>query len=285
MMQALARQAANDFSIALVANPSRALELAAEVETYASWTDPANPLEILHFPENPPPDIDPQRRVDRTCERLAVLSSLLRPATGQRLILATPEALLGTCPEKAAFVKQRIELKVGEEHAFSQLVEMLTYTLNYDSEALCEQPGQIATRGGLIDIYPYDATCPYRVDFFGDEIESIRTFDPTSQRTDSPVESIQIAAAADADTVESFEGALLDYLPDTPLQWILEDAAHLVREHPYRFEKRAGPRSDATPPVLRHVRRSSTCPPKPSEQKGKSEGGSLGRGSDRLEPC
>ncbi|NBB79200.1 MAG: hypothetical protein GVY36_07090, partial [Verrucomicrobia bacterium] len=240
MVQALAQKATGGFSVVLVANPRRALELAAEVETYATWADAANSAEILHFPENPPPDIDSQRRADRNCERLATLSALLQPTAGApRILLATPEALLGDCPEKSAFVRQRLELNVGEEHPFSQLVETLTHTLNYDSEALCEQPGQIATRGGLIDIYPYDATCPYRVDFFGDEIESIRTFDPTSQRTESSVDSIQIAGAADTEAVESFEGALLDYLPEASLQWILEDAAYLVREHPYRFEEKA----------------------------------------------
>lgn len=245
VVQALTQQAAHRFSVALVADPRRALELAAEAETYAAWSNANQPLEILHFPENPPPDIDPKRRTDRICERLAALSTLLQPADGPRLLVATPEALLGDCPDKEAFAQQRLELKVGEEHPFSQLVELLTHTLNYDSEALCEEPGQIATRGGLIDIYPYDATRPYRIDFFGDEIESIRTFDPTSQRTDSSVDSIHIAAAAETDSLTAAEGALLDYFPAPSLQWILEDAANLVHQHPYRFEKRAKTRRAA----------------------------------------
>ncbi|TVP78267.1 MAG: transcription-repair coupling factor [Puniceicoccaceae bacterium] len=238
MVQTLAQQAPHNFSIVLVVDPRRALELAAEVETYAAWAGAPNPLECLHFPEDPPPDIDAQRRADRICERLAVLSALLRPASGPRLLVTTPEALLGPCPEKAAFTQRRLELKVGEEHPFARLVQTLTESLDYDSEALCEQPGQIATRGGLIDIYPYDAQHPYRIDFFGDEIESIRRFDPTSQRTQQAVDSIHITASVNADSMRSTEGALLSYFPDTSLQWILEDAANLVREHPYRFEKR-----------------------------------------------
>jgi transcription-repair coupling factor (superfamily II helicase) len=244
LVQALAQRAPNGFSIALVADPRRVLELAAEVETFAAWADAARPLEILHFPENPPPDIDPQRRADRSCERLAVLSALLRPAAVPRLLMATPEALFGHCPEKESFAQRRLKLQVGQEHPFSGLVETLTQHLNYDAEALCEQPGQIATRGGLIDIYPYDATCPYRIDFFGDEIESIRSFDPTSQRTESAVDSIYVAASTEGDSTPCSEGALLDYLPEASIQWILDDAAHLVREHPYRFEK--GPKSRRT---------------------------------------
>lgn len=239
VVHALAQQPPRGFSVALVADPRRALELAAEAATYTAWSNAARPLEILHFPENPPPDIDPKRRTDRICERLAVLSALLQPAEGPRLLVATPEALLGNCPEKETFAQRRLELKVGEAHAFSQLVQLLIDRLNYDSEALCEEPGQIATRGGLIDVYPYDATRPYRIDFFGDEIESIRAFDPTSQRTESSVDSIHIAASTETDSVTATEGALLDYFPATSLQWILEDAANLVHQHPYRFEKRA----------------------------------------------
>jgi transcription-repair coupling factor (superfamily II helicase) len=231
-------------TLALVADPSRAQELATEVERYAEWTthtSSAQSLEVLYFPEDPPPDIDAQRRADRICDRLAVLSALLAPPVGQRLLIATPEALLGACPAKAAFEQQRLTLEVGQTQAFSELIDSLTSDLDYDSEALCEYPGQIASRGGLIDIYPYDARCPYRIDFFGDEIESIRRFDPTTQRTDLSVSAIHIAAAESAEAIHSSEGALLDYLPQAKVQWALEEQGNLVREHPYRFEKIALP--------------------------------------------
>lgn len=194
-------------------------------------------MEVLHFPEDPPPDIDAQRRADRICDRLAVLSALLSKPQAKRLLIATPEALLGACPTQSAFAQGRVSLEVGQNYPFRELIDTLTAELDYDSEALCEQPGQLATRGGLIDIYPYDAHCPYRIDFFGDEIESIRSFDPTTQRTQDTVSQIDIAAAENADSIHSAEGALLSYLDTDPVQWTLEDPAMLVREHPYRFEK------------------------------------------------
>lgn len=221
-------------TVALVADPRRAMELSVEVQTYAGWTKQS--IEVLHFPEDPPPDIDAHRRADRICDRLTVLSALLRTTKTPRLLLATPEALLGVCPRKSAFEARQIKLTVGETHPFRQLVDHLTTELDYDAEALCEHPGQLATRGGLIDIYPYDATQPYRIDFFGDEIESIRTFDPTTQRTEKNVNSITASAAANDEATHSSEGALLEYLPPQAIQWVLEDPALLVREHPYRFE-------------------------------------------------
>jgi transcription-repair coupling factor (superfamily II helicase) len=234
LLDSLARKNHGGTTIALIADPRRAAELAAEVRTYADWNE--TQLEILHFPEDPPPDIDAHRRLDRICERLSVLSALLQ--AGPRLLIATPEALLGPCPEKDAFQRHQIQLKVGDSADYGQLLQQLTGQLDYDSEALCEHPGQMAVRGGLIDIYPFDATRPYRIDFFGDEIESIRSFDPTTQRSAESVASITIPAAANTGEAGASEGALSSYLPPARICWVLEEPSHLVREHPYRFEKR-----------------------------------------------
>ena len=69
----------------------------------------------------------------------------------------------------------------GTELNFSKFVSDLAETFNYSSEILCEEPGQFATRGGLIDVYPVNGSNPYRIDFFGDEVELIKIFDPTTQ--------------------------------------------------------------------------------------------------------
>ncbi len=237
LLSALALESPAGTTVALVADPRRALELATEIETYVRWTGSKAALEILNFPEDPPPDIDANRRADRICDRLAVLSALLREPTQPRCLIATPEALLGACPARTNFESRQLKLRVGEEYPFSKLVEQLTTELDYDAEALCEYPGQIATRGGLIDIYPYDANQPYRIDFFGDEIESIRSFDPASQRTESSVRAITVAAAAGSEETAASDGQFIDYLPAQSIAWILEEPAALIREHPYRFEK------------------------------------------------
>ena len=102
-------------------------------------------------------------------------------------------------------MQHRLTLKVGQSHSFSELIDSLTTDLDYDCEAICEEPGQMATRGGLIDIYPSCAHEPYRIDFFGNEIESIRRFDPTTQRTHDEVNEIQISATASAKSIHSTE--------------------------------------------------------------------------------
>jgi transcription-repair coupling factor (superfamily II helicase) len=244
--------------VVLVADPHRALELSSELDAYTAWAPGApgaKPLERLLLPEDPPPDIDARRRDDRIGDRWVVLSALLSPPAGKRVLVTTPEALLGPCPVKTAFARQRISLEVGQSYPFKELIERLTTTLDYDSEALCELPGQIAARGGLLDVYPYDAHQPYRIDFFGDEIESIRSFDPTTQRTETSLPTIHIAAGQRAAGIQSSEGGLLSFLQDSAVQWVLEEPDTLVREHPYRFEKTPAapaPTTEATVPPTSH---------------------------------
>ncbi|MEC8332748.1 MAG: transcription-repair coupling factor [Verrucomicrobiota bacterium] len=237
LLYAIAKSTSANTTVALVTEPSRGQELIAEISSYESWDNANQPLELLYFPEDPPPDIDSQRRSVRISDRLTMLSALINPPQGKRLIVATPEALLGKCPIKSSFNEHRIKLVVGQNEPFINLVERLVTSLGYDSEALCEQPGQLAKRGGLIDIYPYDAPCPYRIDFFGNEIESIRSFDPTTQRSEKNFSSIHIASARTVTDLDSVEGGLMTFFEGSTLHWALDEPTKLVREHPCRFEK------------------------------------------------
>ena len=237
LLHAIAKSTSANTTIALVSEPSRGQELSAEIGSYECWENTNQPLELLYFPEDPPPDIDSQRRSLRISDRLAVLSALIDPPQGKRLIVATPEALLGKCPIKSSFIEKRIRLEVGQNEPFINLVERLVTNLDYDSEAICEQPGQLATRGGLLDIYPFDAPYPYRIDFFGDEIESIRSFDPTTQRSEKNFSSIHIASAGTVTDLNSVEGGLMTFFEGSTLHWVLDEPTKLVREHPCRFEK------------------------------------------------
>ena len=96
-----------------------------------------------------------------------------------------------------------------------EVAEKLACDFDYDNEALCEAPGQFSVRGGLIDVYPLNASAPVRIDFFGDEIEALREFDPETQRSLRKLEKIVVAAgtAADASAEPPRAGALFDYFP------------------------------------------------------------------------
>jgi transcription-repair coupling factor (superfamily II helicase) len=190
-------------------------------------------VETLVFPESMPDSRDMREAFAASADRTTVLSRLraarnASAAAGpQVLVLTTPSALLQPVPALEAFSTREITLTRGQSQPFKALLETLR-SLDYDSEAVCESPGHYAIRGGIIDVYPITASQPYRLDFFGDEIEEIRAFDPVTQRSGDQVDSITLSASPRLKLDPSRTG-ISDYL--SPLtQLVFVDPAALDEE-------------------------------------------------------
>ena len=95
-------------------------------------------------------------------------------------IVTFPEALDAPVPEPANLHKQTVTLRTGDTLPVSRLGEQLL-SVGFERVDFVYQPGQYAIRGGIVDVYSYAHDYPYRLDFFGDEIDSIRTFDLETQ--------------------------------------------------------------------------------------------------------
>jgi transcription-repair coupling factor (superfamily II helicase) len=99
-------------------------------------------------------------------------------------------------------------------------------SMGYEVEDVVEVPGQVGKRGGIIDIFPPCSQLPVRIEFFGDQIESMRYFDPESQRSSSPVSSSVITPAREsipmADSSDMVSGSVFDYLGNDALL-VLDD--------------------------------------------------------------
>ncbi|HEY0863816.1 MAG TPA: transcription-repair coupling factor [Lacunisphaera sp.] len=190
--------------------------LAEDIALFHAANPGKSKLEILAFPEAQTGEM--REAFNAASDRLAVLSRLrgLRPIAqlsalnSQLLILTTPAALLQPVPPLADFANREAALVRGEGRSFQALLDLLR-SFDYDSEAVCEAPGQYAVRGGIVDVYPITAHQPYRLDFFGDTLEEIRTLDPVTQRSGEPVERITLTAAPRLHT-SGLSATLLDYL-------------------------------------------------------------------------
>ncbi len=190
-------------------------------------------LAVHVFPESMPDHRDMREAFAASSDRLAVLSKLralrtpsgtqLRAAHSQLLIFSTPAALLQPVPALEAFAARELTLTRGQHLSFTGLLEQLR-ALDYDSEAVCESPGHYAIRGGIIDVYPVTATQPYRLDFFGDELEEIRAFDPVTQRSGAKIESIALAASPRV-KLDPAQTGLADYLPAATHLAVVEPVA------------------------------------------------------------
>ncbi|MDF9833027.1 transcription-repair coupling factor (superfamily II helicase) [Ereboglobus sp. PH5-5] len=176
-----------------------------------------NSAAIYILPESMPDTRDMREAFAASADRLTVLSALRGSLNAEpkishpKLIVTTPAALSQPVPALAQFATAEITLASGQAQPFQALIEKLR-ELDYDSEAVCEAPGSYAVRGGIIDVYPITATQPYRLDFFGDEIEDIRAFDPVTQRSAESVASITLSASPRV-RLEPSKTGMADYLP------------------------------------------------------------------------
>jgi len=210
------------------------------------------PLDALVFPESMPDTRDMREAFAASADRLTVLSRLratrqLSGANNARtlVVISTPAAILQPVPALEKFAESEFVLTKGQQQSFQGLLEKLR-ELDYDSEAVCEAPGHYAVRGGIIDVYPVTATQPYRLDFFGDELEDIRAFDPVTQRSGESVDSLTLSATPRV-RLDTSRTGLADYLsPKTHLVFVepasLDEAFSLLAQE--------APASPGIPPVL-----------------------------------
>ncbi len=212
---------------------------AVDTRFFASQDGEPASWESFVYPGLPDTESDEDPRIfEVLCDRLAVQAALLRLRSEESrpslLLALTPDALFSAVLPPDEQSSGSLNLRSGDRIGLNALVRKLTETFDYDSEAVCEQPGQFAVRGGLVDLYPLNADQPFRVDFFDDEIESIRTFDPTTQRTTGSIEQIQVLSSRQ-DSEASRPGALLDYFPDSVL-WIINEPDDLEHRFPPFFQ-------------------------------------------------
>lgn len=123
--------------------------------------------------------------------RLAVLSQ----TAGGRVVLVVPwEALVQQLTPPLVVRQSQLSLQRGQSYSWDELLSRFEY-LGYQRQDLVENQGQYSVRGGLVDIFPSGSKSPYRMEFFGEEICSLRGFNPESQRSMAEVEAITVGPA------------------------------------------------------------------------------------------
>ena len=134
--------------------------------------------------------------------RTSALNAITTFKKGFLAVCTYPEALAESVAEPVDMAEQSLHLKVGDSMEQSTLVNWLMEH-GFNRVDFVYEPGQYSVRGGIVDIFSYVESKPYRVDFFGDEIDSLRRFDISSQLSHERPESVEIVA----NTMSDGEGA------------------------------------------------------------------------------
>ena len=129
---------------------------------------------------------------ENTAKRVSVLNRMLK--SENYFIITTIEAFCQKIISKTAFENRRLYLKIGKIYTIADLENKLV-RMGYKHEYTVEAPGQFAVRGGILDIFPQNTLNPYRVEFFDEEIDTIRLFDVGSQLSIESCKELQISPA------------------------------------------------------------------------------------------
>jgi transcription-repair coupling factor (superfamily II helicase) len=178
---------------------ARAERVSYWTEQLRVWTDSSA---ILSFPE---PDALPYERVpwarETISDRLSVLSALLRHrpdgTEDPPLIVASARAFMQKTLPVREFRLGLREYRQGQELDVQRTLEMWVGH-GYRPAAVVDEPGTFSRRGGLVDVFPPNLPYPVRIELFGDEIDSLRVFDPTTQRSLHRTEGFVLVPASEA---------------------------------------------------------------------------------------
>lgn len=154
--------------------------------------------------------------------RVAVLKQMLFSPARSRIIIATPGGLLHQMASPSSFRAGMLTLKIEQESKPSDILAHLIKT-GYERVDTVTRPGETAARGGILDIFPVGAREPYRLEFFGDQIDSIRRFDIDTQRSAAREKQL-IISPADELAFDQLDSTLLDFLPPGAVIWLDEPA-------------------------------------------------------------
>ena len=154
--------------------------------------------DVLPFQNlSPHPEIQEQRAI-----------ALWKIATGEASIVVVPAAASALRLKSADYYSNLARtLRRGESFETDSLLEHLN-SVGYNSTDIVEMPGDYALRGGILDVYSPEADRPVRIEFFGDEVESIRKFDPASQRSSSPADETVLLPLSETPVSEHVLGAI-----------------------------------------------------------------------------
>jgi transcription-repair coupling factor (superfamily II helicase) len=127
------------------------------------------------------------------------------------IIVSTYELLRLKLPSKDRIEKTTTKIQTGGNIKYDDLIEYLN-VLNYQKDKFVEAPGEYSQRGSIIDFWSYSESNPVRLEFDGDFLESIRHFDPDSQRSVEKLENTTLAGILDKNNVENLNADIFDYL-------------------------------------------------------------------------
>ena len=190
---------------------------------------------ILFFPTTYKRPYEPQKQdAAYQLSRTEVLNRFYE-ASRKTIVVTYPEALAEKVITRRFLSKNMMKLHKGEEVSLDFISDML---IEFDFEVVdfVAEPGQFAIRGGIVDVFSFSNEHPYRIEFFGDEVESIRTFDPSTQLSVNKLNSIKLLPNVQDRKILEERVSFLNYIPNSTILW-LENTELLLSKIDHEYQR------------------------------------------------
>ena len=162
-------------------------------------------------------------------QRTAALSRLMEKNQEFSVIVTYPEALEEGVPALKQIKSSVLSVRKGDEINYETLKELLAEK-GFEKVDFVSAPGQYAIRGSIVDIFSYSDNHPYRLSFWGDEVESIHTFNANTQLSIAESDAVKIIADLSAGSRDGLEN-ILNLLPKDCTVWL--DSSDIYKEKPF----------------------------------------------------
>src|SRR5579863_4504365 len=192
--------------VLVVADNRAAEDIVPVLQSFCSLTGAAPPESVVALPTR---DVLPFQNLSPHPEiQEARATALWKIATGAASIVVAPVASTAIRLRAPEFYTELARVaRRGETVDVEALTRHLN-TVGYTAADVVEMPGEYAVRGGILDLYSPEADRPVRIELFGDEIESIRKFDPATQRSSSPADEAVLLPLSETPVSEDMLGAI-----------------------------------------------------------------------------
>jgi len=160
-------------------------------------------------------------------QRTSAIGKIIEYKEGVLIIVSYPSAIEEGIPELSKIKKSLIRISAGDELNRDDMISSL-FENNFERVDFVAEPGQFAIRGAIIDIFSYSYNYPFRISFFGDEVESINVFDCNTQLSKERVDKVDIYPDIFSDEQQSEDVSISEILPDDTLVWL--DSSDIYKE-------------------------------------------------------
>jgi transcription-repair coupling factor (superfamily II helicase) len=174
-------------------------------------------IRVVFFPSNErTPYDDHETNPSLVKLRLETLQHLIESKKG--VVVCTVDGIMSRVPPPEMFIDYQYNIHINSKYNYNKILQSLQ-NAGYSREDIVEDVGHFAVRGGIVDIFPWTSSDPVRIEFFGDQVESIRTFNVISQRSIENIEEVDLLPNLKFDVQM---GSLFDYFSDETIV-IIED--------------------------------------------------------------